>query len=66
MAVPHVFSWNSSGDFDLTIQENHVQEMLWIFVAVKSQRKFHAKSAVGLGKVDDVVQFGYEVLPPRN
>lgn len=58
-------SWNSSGDFDLTIHGKHVQERLWIHLAVRSVRKYHAKESVGLGKIDDLVFFSYEVLPPR-
>ena len=65
MVAPHEFSWSSHGDFDLTIESNHIQEKLWIFIAVRSRREFHAKSAPWLGKVDDIVKFGYEVLPPR-
>ena len=65
MALPYEFEWTEVGDFDLTIKKNFVQEKLWISIAVKSLREFHATSAVGLGKVDDVVKFGYEVLPPR-
>lgn len=65
MIAPHKLNWNSSGDFDLTIQNKHVQKTLWIHIAVRSFREFHAMGAVGFGKVDDLVKFSYEVLPPR-
>lgn len=65
MVAPYEFSWNSSGDFDLTIQDKHVGERLWVHIAVRSLREFHAKGAVGFGKIDDLVMFSYEVLPPR-
>lgn len=58
--------WNKSGSFELTFENEHVNQRLWIFVAVKSPREFHATSEFGLGKIDDVVKFSYEVLPPRN
>ncbi|MEX2411082.1 MAG: hypothetical protein WD607_06860 [Candidatus Paceibacterota bacterium] len=65
MVHPYEIDWTDEGEFDLTIKDKHVQERLWITIAVKSSREFHATSAVRLGKVDDVVKFGYEVLPPR-
>jgi hypothetical protein len=65
IAVPHECEWNQTGNFDLTIKNSHVGKKLWITIAVRSPREFHAKGDVGLGKVDDTVKFGYEVLPPR-
>lgn len=65
VAMPHSVTWNTDGSFDFTFEYNHVGDVLWIFIAVKNDREFHAKNEVGLGKVDDVVKFGYEVLPPR-
>jgi len=64
-SVPYEFEWKKEGNFELTINESHVAQKLWINIAIKSPRPFHATSAVGLGKVDDIVKFGYEVLPPR-
>ncbi|WP_444906098.1 hypothetical protein ACJJIR_16005 [Microbulbifer sp. SSSA008] len=64
-ALPYEFEWKNNGNFDLTIQNKHVGKKLWVAIAIKSPRDFHATSVVGLGKVDDVVKFGFEVLPPR-
>lgn len=64
-SVPYKYEWKISNSFEVDIEERHVGEILWITVAVKSNREFHAKKAVGLGKVDDVVKFGYEILPPK-
>lgn len=63
--VPYDFTWNNNGNFILNIEKRHVGEVLWVYIAVRSPREFHAISAVGLGPVDDKVTFGYEVLPPR-
>ncbi len=64
-AMPKEDEWNHTGDFDLTIKDNHVSQKMLFILVLKSSRKFHATSAPFLGKVDDVVQFIYEVLPPR-
>jgi hypothetical protein len=66
MAVPHEFEWKTSGVFAFTIGEKHVGRALWIHIAVRSRRQFHAMKALGLGSADDLVKFGYEVLPPRH
>jgi len=63
---PHEISWNGTGSFDLTINETHINEVLWIFIAIKSPREFHPKREVGLGAIDDVVKLGFEVLPSRS
>ena len=57
--------WNTTGVFRVLIEDEHVVERLWIHIAVKSPRQFAAKREAHLGKVDDVVKFGYEVLPLR-
>jgi hypothetical protein len=64
-AVPYKFQWKESGDFSVTLDSSHVQNGLWIHIAVRSKREFHATSDPILGKIDDIVKFGYEVLPPR-
>jgi len=64
-SLPYEFEWENKGGFELIINESHVSKILWIAIAIKSSRQFHATSEVGLGKVDDVVKFGYEILPPR-
>lgn len=65
LAMPHKVQWSSTGSFELTIDQSHINETLWIFIAIKSPRDFHPKREVGLGAVDDIVKFGFEVLPPR-
>jgi hypothetical protein len=66
LTMPFRVMWSSTGSFDLTIDQSHIKEVLWIFIAIKSPRNFHPKDEVGLGAVDDIVKFGFEVLPPRN
>lgn len=66
LAIPNNVQWNSTGSFDLTIDQSHINETLWIYIAIKSPRDFHPKREVGLGEVDDIVKFGFEVLPPRS
>jgi len=65
LTSPLQVCWSDEGAFDFTFEDHHVAEVLWVFIAVKSDRDFHPKREVGLGKVDDVVKFGFEVLPPR-
>lgn len=65
-AVPYKFEWKQSGDFSFVLDTSHVGDVLWITIAVRSGREYHASSELGLGKVDDAVKFGYEVLPPRS
>lgn len=65
MTTPHAVEWNSSGDFSFTVKESHVQNKLWVSLLLKSDREFHATREVGVGPVDAIVKFGYEVLPPR-
>ena len=57
--------WERTRDFTLVLDVGHVGDVLWLAIAVRSQRAFHAQREVFFGKVDDVVKFGYEVLPPR-
>lgn len=64
-AVPYKFEWKQFGDFSLALDASHVGNALWIAIAIRSGREHHATCELGLGKVDDVVKFGYEVLPPR-
>lgn len=63
-AVPHKYEWKESGDFSITLDASHVGKVLWIHIAIRSKRDFHATGDIIFGKVDDVVKFGYEVLPP--
>lgn len=63
-AGPYKYEWKEGGDFSITLDSNHVGNVLWIHIAVRSQREFHAAKDVILGDVDDIVKFGYEVLPP--
>ena len=64
--MPKEDEWNKSGDFDLTIKDSYVAKNMLFVLAVKSPRKYQATSAPFIGKVDDIVQFIYEVLPPRD
>lgn len=65
MSVPHHVEWNETGDFELTIKEEHVKDKLWVSLLIKSNREYHPVHEIGVGKVDAIVKFGYEVLPPR-
>jgi len=56
---PH--KWQDSNILNLRLTEKHVGKRVLVLVAVKSQRKYHAKR-----DFDDVVIFNYEVLPPRS
>jgi len=64
-ATPYEFEWKTTNAFELEIKEQHIGNIFWIGFAVKSKRKYHSMKAVGLGKVDDWIQFSYEVFPPR-
>jgi hypothetical protein len=64
-AVPYEYEWKTLNIFEIEIKKSHVGEVLWVTCAVKSNREYHAKGSVGLGRIDDEVIFGYEVLPPK-
>lgn len=63
-SIPYKYEWKNSNNFELEINKSHIGEKLFITFAVKSNREFHAKGAVGIGRIDDEVKFEYEVLPP--
>ena len=50
--------WQNENYFEVTIEESHICEALYVQICIKSDRKFHAKR-----NRDDVVCFKYSVLP---
>lgn len=64
VSIPLTYEWKESGDFSIVLDSSHVQNALSIQIAIRSKREFHAGIDIVFGKVDDVVKFVYEVLPP--
>lgn len=50
--------WQSSGEFNLTITEDHISKNFGVFFKIKSSRPYHANDGY-----DDMVIFVYDVLP---
>jgi len=57
--------WNETGSFSFEILPEYVGERFIFIAAVRSKREFHAQKEHVIGKIDDKVNFNYEVLPPR-
>jgi hypothetical protein len=66
LLAPFKYEWKESGDFSIVLDSSHVQNNLFIDIAVRSKREFHAGTHVFFGKIDGLVQFGYQVLPPMS
>ncbi len=66
VSTPLKYEWKESGDFSLVLDSTHVQNGLWIQIAIRSKREFHGGVDLVFGKIDDSVKFGYEVLPPMS
>jgi hypothetical protein len=64
VSSPFTYEWKESGDFSIVLDSSHVKHALLIQIAIRSKREFHAVVDMLFGKIDDTVQFVYEVLPP--
>ena len=60
------FEWSNEGEFIFPILEEYVGRTFEFIAVVRSGRTYHAQDDVGAGRVDDQLQFRYEVLPPRS
>jgi len=60
---PLIYKWSEDNNFSIEIKNSHVGINLWIDVMIKSEREYHAMNN-SVGPIDDIVRFGYEVLPP--
>lgn len=66
ISYPVKYEWQESGDFSIVLDSSHVKNALFIHIAIRSKREFHAQTDSTFGKIDDAVLFGYEVLPPMS
>jgi len=65
-SVPYEVTWQENNHCVVTVKEKDIGSIIWVNLVVKSERKYHAMGVVGVsGKVDDVVRFAYEVIPPE-
>ena len=54
------------GNFRIEIEESHIAERTSMWIAIQSNGQYHPKTITGTQiKVDDIVMFSIEVLPPK-